>query len=121
MYLTADNRTLLPVSTDPNDGCNDEEENSKGRYCFESGDTRANENLHLTSMHLIWARHHNYIASELERRNPHWDDERLFQEAKRILAAQLQHVTYNEFLPVVLGTAIGKKEHDLISQWEYKF
>lgn len=103
MYVTSDNRTLLPVSTDPNDGCNDVEENAKGRYCFESGDTRANENLHLTSMHLIWARHHNYIASELERINPHWNDERLFQEAKRIVAAQLQHITYNEFLPVVLG------------------
>lgn len=104
MYYTSDNRTLLPVSTDPQDGCNDEEQNAKGQYCFESGDTRANENLHLTSMHLIWARHHNYIASELEKRNPHWSDEKLFQEAKRIVAAQLQHVTYNEFLPVVLGT-----------------
>lgn len=103
MYVTSDNRTLLPVSTDPMDGCNEVEENAKGRYCFESGDSRANENLHLTTMHLIWARHHNYIASELEKRNPHWDDERLFQEAKRIVAAQLAHVTYNEFLPVVLG------------------
>lgn len=103
MYHTTDNRTLLPVSTDPLDGCNEVEENSKGRYCFESGDTRANENLHLTSMHLIWARHHNFIASELEKLNPHWTDEKLFQEAKRIVAAQLQHITYNEFLPVVLG------------------
>lgn len=103
MYYTTDNRTLLPVSTDPMDGCNEEEENSKGRYCFESGDTRANENLHLTSMHLIWARHHNYIASELEKRNPKWNDEKLFQEAKRIVSAQIQHITYNEFLPVVLG------------------
>lgn len=116
MYITSDNRTLLPVSTDPMDGCNQEEENAKGKYCFESGDTRANENLHLTSMHLIWARHHNYIASELERKNPHWNDERIFQEAKRILAAQLQHVTYNEFLPVVLGNFNALHLYDLIKK-----
>lgn len=103
MYYTSDNRTLLPVSTDPLDGCNEEEQNAQGKYCFESGDSRANENLHLTSMHLIWARHHNYVANELEKRNPHWNDEKLFQEAKRIVSAQLQHITYNEFLPVVLG------------------
>lgn len=103
MYMTSDNRTLLPVSTDPLDGCNAEEENINGRYCFESGDSRANENLFLTTMHLIWARHHNYIASELKKRNSHWNDERLFQESRRIVAAQLQHITYNEFLPVILG------------------
>lgn len=37
MYLTEDNRTLLPVSDDMNDGCNREEQSSKGRYCFASG------------------------------------------------------------------------------------
>lgn len=103
MYVTPDNRTLLPVNRDPQDGCNEADENAKGRYCFASGDNRANENLHLTSMHLLWARHHNYLAGELKRVNPHWDDERLFQESRRILAAQMQHITYNEFLSVVIG------------------
>lgn len=106
MFMTPDQRALLPVSTDPSDGCNEKEQNSKGKYCFESGDTRANENLHLTSMHLIWARHHNYIANSLKEINPHWDDERLFQESRKILSAQLQHITYNELIPVVLGNLI---------------
>lgn len=103
MYNTPDNRTLLPVSTDPTDGCNEAEMNAKGRYCFESGDTRANENLHLTSMHVIWARQHNFLASNLHVLNPEWTDDMIFNEAKRILGAQLQHITYNEFLPVLLG------------------
>lgn len=104
MFNTPDNRTLLPVSTDPKDGCNQLAQNLKGRYCFESGDERANENLHLTSMHLIWARQHNHLAQRLQTVNPHWDDEKLFQEGRKILGAQMQQIHYNEFLPVLLGT-----------------
>lgn len=109
MLLRDDGKTLLPVSIDPNDGCNQDEEAAKGRYCFDSGDKRANENLHLTSMHLLWARQHNYIVEELAKLNPHWDDERLFQEGRKILGAQIQHITYNEFLSVVLGKEASKK------------
>jgi hypothetical protein len=68
-----------------------------------AGDARANENLHLTTMHLLWARQHNLIADRLLNLNPSWDDERVFQEAKHIVMAQLQHITYSEFLPVLLG------------------
>ena len=103
MYKTIDNRTLLPVNEDPRDGCNEAKENAKGRYCFDSGDARSNENLHLTSMHLLWARHHNYLAGGIRKLNPHWSDEKLFQESRRILGAQLQHITYNEFLSVIIG------------------
>ncbi|XP_058813496.1 myeloperoxidase [Topomyia yanbarensis] len=103
MLRTQDNRELLPISADPADGCNEAQMNALGKYCFESGDARANENLHLTSMHLIWARHHNNLTGELKKVNPDWDDERLFQEARRILAAQMQHITYNEFVSVIIG------------------
>ncbi|XP_070493770.1 salivary peroxidase/catechol oxidase [Chironomus tepperi] len=109
MYITPDNRTLMPVSRDPNDGCNEEVENSKGRYCFDSGDARANENLHLTSLHLLFARHHNFLAEGLKVVNPHWDDERLFQESRKILGAQMQHITYNEFLSVIIGKEASEK------------
>ncbi|CAK1601555.1 unnamed protein product [Parnassius mnemosyne] len=97
---------LLPQSTDPNDGCNTVEMNAVGRYCFESGDERANENLHLTTMHLIWARQHNRVAAELQKLNPVWDDETVFQETRRIIGAQMQHITYAEFLPAILGNDV---------------
>lgn len=107
MYVTPDNRTLLPVDRTPSDGCNEETMNAKGKYCFAAGDSRANENLHLTSMHVIWARHHNYIASNLQALNPHWDDETIFQESRRLLGGQMQHIHYNEFLPILLGNSVN--------------
>ncbi|XP_022821553.1 chorion peroxidase-like [Spodoptera litura] len=97
---------LLPPSTDPNDSCNTAEMNAKGRYCFESGDDRANENLHLTTMHLIWARQHNRVAAALRKYNPLWDDDTVYQEARKILGAQMQHITYSEFLPSILGSDV---------------
>lgn len=37
MLATPDGRELLPVSTDPQDGCNEKQQNAKGRYCFMTG------------------------------------------------------------------------------------
>lgn len=109
MYHTPDDRELLPISTDPQDGCNEKEQNAHGRYCFMTGDARANENTHLTSMHLLLARQHNTLARQLSATNPDWDDETVYQESRRILSAQMQHITYNEFLPVLLGPALMTK------------
>lgn len=38
MLLTPDGQELLPVSSDPTDGCNREEEFRRGRYCFLTGE-----------------------------------------------------------------------------------
>lgn len=46
---------------------------------------------------------HNYIAISLHNNNPHWDDNTLFNEARRILIAMYQIIIYKEYLPIVTG------------------
>lgn len=74
---------------------------------FVAGDSRVNLFLGLTSFHLLLTKEHNRLASLLQRINPHWSGDRLFQEARKIVGAQVQAITYREYLPKVLGSAFA--------------
>ncbi len=95
------NNDLLPASQEKNpSGCLDFRPETK---CFVGGDDRINQNPGLMSMQTIMVREHNRIARELSRINPNWGDETIFEETRRVVIAQIQHITYNEYLPVLLG------------------
>ena len=49
------------------------------------------------------------MIDQLSFENPHWGDEKLFQEARKIVVALNQHITFNEFLPRVLGPELTQK------------
>ncbi len=71
---------------------------------FVTGDIRANENIELTSMHALFVREHNQWATKIARENSKLSDEQIYQRARAIVIAELQAITYNEFLPALLGS-----------------
>ncbi|XP_036310250.1 lactoperoxidase [Pipistrellus kuhlii] len=76
--------------------------------CFLTGDSRASEHVLLAASHTLFLREHNRLARELKRLNPHWDGEKLYQEARKILGAFVQIVTFRDYLPIVLGVEMEK-------------
>ncbi len=75
--------------------------------CYMAGETRAEDNAFLLSMHTIWLREHNRLARGLSDINPHWSDELLFQTARKILIAEYQHIVYNELVPILLSPKVA--------------
>lgn len=76
---------------------------------FAAGDVRANENIELTSLQTLFVREHNRLAAEIQKANPKLSDEAIYQKARAMVIAEIQAITYNEWLPTLLGKgAINK-------------
>ncbi|MEZ6234062.1 MAG: peroxidase family protein [Phycisphaerales bacterium] len=67
------------------------------------GDIRANEQTGLLATHTLFVREHNRIAGLIGAANPGMGDEEIYQRARRMVGAEIQAITYNEWLPAMLG------------------
>ncbi|TRY95993.1 hypothetical protein DNTS_002156 [Danionella cerebrum] len=72
-------------------------------FCFQAGDSRANEHLGMIALHTLFLREHNRLAEELHRINPHWSPDTLYQEARKLMGAVHQILTWDHYLPHILG------------------
>lgn len=70
---------------------------------FLAGDVRANEQVLLTAIHTLFVREHNRLAEEIAADDISLSDDQVYHEARRLVAATIQSITYNEFLPMLLG------------------
>ena len=75
-----------------------------GSALFLAGDVRANEQVGLTATHALFVREHNRLADLIKAQDPLLSDEEIYQTARKIVGAEMQAITYNEFLPAMLGT-----------------
>ncbi|XP_063974115.1 peroxidase-like isoform X2 [Diachasmimorpha longicaudata] len=91
----ADHNTSVDVCDDPDN-------------CYKAGDDRVNFEPSLAVMHTIWVREHNRIAEKLSKMNPTWSDEKLYQESRQIVIAEIQHITYEEWLSTILGKTYAR-------------
>lgn len=110
-YLPFNNEHYLPYEVDNEGDDNDSQ--------YAAGDVRANENPVLVAFHTLFAREHNRICHLLKievhkngkgRKAAAVSDEWYYQQARRIVIAELQSVVYNEFLPLVLGHKLSSYE-----------
>jgi len=68
---------------------------------FFVGDSRNLEHIGLTSLQVLFIREHNRLADGLSERHSDWSDEQLFQRAKKLVQAEIQAITFNEYLPSI--------------------
>jgi hypothetical protein len=70
---------------------------------FRAGDPRVNEQVGLTAIHTLFVREHNRLAAAIADEHPEWTDEQIYQRARKIVGAEIQSITLNEWLPALLG------------------
>ncbi|MGB0717289.1 MAG: peroxidase family protein [Phycisphaerae bacterium] len=71
---------------------------------FLAGDIRANEQVGLAAMHTLFVREHNHWADVIAGENPELSGDEVYEHARAIVIAEMQVITYREFLPLLLGT-----------------
>ena len=81
----------------------DNDGGSERRDLFVAGDIRANEQVGLTALHTLFLREHNRLAEAIASENPGLTGHEIFETARKMVGAQMQVITYNEFLPLLLG------------------
>ena len=73
---------------------------------FLAGDVRAAENPALTALQVLFVREHNWQVDRLHDAHPNWGEDKLYEEARAVVTAELANVTYTEFLPKLVGDRI---------------
>lgn len=96
--LKTSSGNLLPYNVD---GFPNQPDNTAGYFL--AGDVRVNEEVELTVLQTLFMREHNYWARIIKRQHPRLDDDGIYYRARAIVGAEIQIITYRDFLPLFLG------------------
>ncbi|XP_071952320.1 dual oxidase 1-like [Antedon mediterranea] len=70
---------------------------------FKLGNPRGNENPFLLTFGILLFRYHNYWADYFAARQPGWNDEKIYNEARKWTIAIYQNIVLYEWLPALLN------------------
>lgn len=98
---------LLPTTKDRHHCLLADTPSSSSSSCLQSGDSRVNFSPYQILQHSNFQQSHNNIAHQLKALKPQWTDEKLFHAAQRINRAVFQKITFEEWLPMVVGYRQG--------------
>lgn len=71
---------------------------------YAAGDVRSNENPILTFLHLVMLKEHNRICKMIKKAFPRFSDQSLYDYARQAVIAQVQAITFEQWLPYLLGS-----------------
>ena len=114
---------LLPYNTEglPNSS----PQGSDPLTFYLAGDVRANEVSTLLGIHTLFVREHNRLCDQIIKNEPGLvgQDEMIYQKARRWVVAFMQNITYNEYLPALLGgkTIQGSYNKDICADMCIEF
>ena len=74
---------------------------------FKFGYALANESPWSITISIIFMRLHNQLARKVQRSNPRFNDEQVFQKAKKLTTAVYQKVVIYEFLPSFFNISLS--------------
>lgn len=70
---------------------------------FLAGDVRANEHNAMTALQTLFMREHNFWADAFKSGDPTLDDDGIYFRARAIVGAEIELITYRDFIPLLLG------------------
>jgi len=94
---------LLPFNDGEQPNAGSPEKPDLSTSLFVAGDIRSNEQPTLACMHTLFVREHNRLAGIIASRQRSLSDEQIYQRARQMVIAEIQHISYDEFLPALLG------------------
>ena len=100
-FLKTSEGNLLPFNSDAMPNANGFINDPTNMFI--AGDVRANEQVGLTIMHTLFVREHNRLAALLQEEFPDANADEIFERARRLVIAEIQIITYDEYLPALLG------------------
>lgn len=92
---------------------------SRKEKLYATGLDRGNQSIGYVTLSTIFVREHNRIARELEKQNPTWNDERIFQTARCINIVIEMKLIVEEYINHILGHKLFKLDPSFAEEQQW--